>query len=102
MFLIALGVIDVVAGIILALYGVPAYKGSGFIATFGGFMLLKGLWSVLVAYRKDYYKDIWGAVDIVAGVLMILLFFGIQHFLFAVAGAVVIIKGVWSFVSDIG
>ena len=87
-----LGVIDIAAGILLILYGIP-YAGSGFIVTFGGFMLLKSAWLLLTKRNRVVFL-----IDAGAGVCLILLYFGIVHIVFAVVGVLTVIKGAYNFV----
>ncbi|HDD72564.1 MAG TPA: hypothetical protein ENG00_00570 [Candidatus Aenigmarchaeota archaeon] len=100
MILMTLGVIDIVAGIILTLHGIPAFRGSGFILTYGAVILLKGIWSYLSSASKGIYFDFLGVLDMVAGVFMILLCFGITYDFFVLAGIALAVKGVYSFIID--
>ena len=92
---VILGLLDLIAAVILLVGGQPYLPGSGFAATMGVILLLKGAWfAVNSAGAKDWigFRNI---IDMISGVLLIMIFFGIFHPLFAVAGALMLIKGAW-------
>ena len=92
----AIGVIDIIAGVLLILHGIPLYLGSGFIATFGVFMLLKSAWMLLSKRNRVVFL-----VDAAAGVLLISLYYGYSHYLFAAVGVLTVIKGAYNLIIGI-
>ena len=91
-----LGVIDIVAGVMLILYGIPQYAGSGFVVTFGVFMLLKSAWLFLTKRNQVVF-----IIDAITGALLVSLYFGYSHYLFAAAGVLTVIKGAYNLVIGI-
>jgi hypothetical protein len=89
----SLGIIDIIAGVMLILYGIPLYAGSGFIATFGVFMLLKSAWLLLTKRNRVVFL-----IDAAAGILLISLYYGYSHYLFAAVGVLTVIKGAYNLV----
>ncbi len=100
MILAILGMFDIIAGIILAVGGLPQFPGNGFVITIAAVMLIKGGWSWLsnIADPRGLNFDPMGILDIVTGLLLIFIFSGMFFFFFAYLGILLIIKGVYSFV----
>jgi hypothetical protein len=87
----ALGVIELVAGIMLILYGINLYAGSGFVITLGVFMLLMSAWLLLTKRNRVVFF-----IDAIAGILLISLYYGYSHYLFAAVGVLTVIKGAYN------
>jgi hypothetical protein len=101
MLLIILSLIDIVAGFALSLCELLPYNGSSFIWFLGAFLALKGVWSILTAAAANFYFDIIGILDLVAGVLLIITTTGLVAHLFVYVGIALILKGVYSLIMGI-
>ncbi len=91
---VVLGAIDVFAGVILIANGIPLYSGSGFILTFALFMFAKVVWNYLSSKRPGFFDFL----DTLAGILLMLLFLGIANPLYAIAGTLMVLKGLYLFI----
>ena len=100
MIIAVLGIFDILAGIILAVCGLPYFPGNGFVMTVAIIMLIKGGWSWLsnLATPTGLKLDPMGILDIIGGLLLISVFSGFFTFFFAYFGIILIIKGIYSFV----
>ncbi len=101
MIITILGLVDIIAGIILAVGGLPHFPGNGFVITIAIIMIIKGGWSWLSNLAmpdKGLKFDPMGILDIITGLFLVLVFSGIFFFFFAYLGIMLIIKGVYSFV----
>ena len=96
MLLLILGMVDVIAGGILALFGLPLLRGNGFVLSLGILMLIKGVISYLLACANRFYFDVMGVLDLIAGALLLMVVYGIGLFFFPYVGILVIIKGIYS------
>ena len=96
MLLVILGLVDVIAGLILALFGLPVFPGNGVLFFLAIVMLVKGLVSFLMACANSFYFDVMGIMDMVAGVFLLLLFYGVGLFFYPYLGILMIIKGLYS------
>jgi uncharacterized membrane protein HdeD (DUF308 family) len=96
MLLVILGIVDVIAGVILAFFGLPVFAGNSIVFGLGILMLIKGVISYLLACANRFYFDVMGILDLIAGVFLVLLFYGIGFFFFPYLGILVIIKGIYS------
>ncbi len=91
---IILGVLDILGGILLIAGGFASYESSGFILTVGGVFVTKGL--LLFLYKRFGGKpqyDIMAIVDIIAGMLMVSMFYNIYSSIFVIIAAILILKG---------
>jgi hypothetical protein len=100
MILTVLGIFDIIAGIMLAVGGLPYLPGHGLVITIAIIMIIKGGWSWLsnIASPKGLNIDPMGILDIIAGLLLISVFSGFFLFFFSYFGVILIIKGIYSFV----
>jgi hypothetical protein len=100
MILSILGIVDIIAGIILVVGGLPQFPGNSFVVGIAAIMIIKGLWSWIsnVASPEGLNIDPMGILDILIGLLVLLVFSGVFFSFFALLGVLVIIKGVYSFV----
>ena len=96
MLLVILGIVDVIAGAILAFFGLPAFPGNGFVMGLAILVLVKGVLSYLMACANNFYFDVMGMLDMAAGLLLLLLFYGIGLFFFPWVGILMVIKGIYS------
>ncbi len=105
-FSAVLGVLDILGGILLIVGGVIPYGGSGFILTVGGVFLAKGI--LLMIYGSfggkggyDLIAILGGLLDVIAGLLLVALFYNVYFFLFPVMSIIMIVKGVIGFVKSV-
>ena len=97
MLLLMLGMIDIFAGIVLALSGFVPFKGISFIIAIGTIYVLKGLYSTGTAAANGFYFDFLGWFDLAAGFFMLLAFLGMSMGIFFFLGIVVMLKGLYTF-----
>lgn len=97
MIIALLGIIDLIAGIVLSLGGMPVFHGNALVFLFGVVVLAKGLYSWVAALSKKFVLDLPGILDIAAGILLISTSGGFFLFFFAYFGVMEIIKGAYSF-----
>lgn len=69
--LIAISILDFVAAILLAW----SFPGS-FMLVIALLLLTKGVWSVISSLNAGFYYDIFGFVDFVAAIVLIVINFG--------------------------
>jgi hypothetical protein len=100
MIISILGLIDIIAGIILIVGGLPYFQGSSLVFGVAVLMIIKGIWSWLtnIASPQGLNLDPMGILDIITGLLLFLVISGVFFSIFALLGVLVIIKGVYSFV----
>jgi len=102
LFFAVLGVLDILGGILLIVSGFIPYGESGFIITVGGVFLAKGiLLSIYGIAEKKSHHCLGGGLDIIAGILLTVLYYNIYLFIFPVVGILMIIKGAISFVKSV-
>ncbi len=87
MFIIILGILDVIAGFLTFL---ETDIVTGVFFYFGCFMLLKGIYSMLTSAVKGWYLDFMGWIDLLAGITLLTVW-NIPYI-----WVLVIIKGVYS------
>lgn len=92
--LFILGAVDVFVGLILAFH--PAFISSSIFLYLGVFMLVKGGWSIITGVAQKFYFDFLGAIDVFAGVMLLLISYGIIFNSPQIVGIIVILKGIWS------
>ena len=93
-----LGVLDILGGILLIVSPFVPFGESGFIITTGGVFITKGI--LLFIYgkfgSKPHYD--WGSIlDIIAGILLVGLFYNFYLFVYPVIGLIMLFKGVLGF-----
>ena len=100
MIISLLGLVDIVAGIILILGGLPYFHGSSLVFGVAVLAIIKGAWSWLtnIASPTGLKLDPMGILDIITGLLLFLVMSGVFFSVFALIGVLAIIKGVYSFV----
>lgn len=98
MFLMLLGVLDIIGGLLLALSGTIPLSGNGFVLFFAVALVLKALWSILTALGGGFKYDLLGLVDLLSGACLYLVTIGWNTEIFLYLGILVLIKGLWSFV----
>jgi len=96
--LFILGIIDLIAGIALALTGFVPLAASGLILAIGVILALKGGISYLAAAGAGFYFDVLGVLDLLSGIFLILAFYGTVLGFFVWFGVAMILKALWSIV----
>lgn len=94
--LMAISVIDIVVGILI-IFGIG--QGNNYVLFLFIVSLLKGSFSVVSSFSEGFYFDIFGALDFVAGVVLMLIFFGIGFPSLWIVGVLMLLKGLYSFFS---
>ena len=94
--LLLLGILDLLAGAALAVSGLVPMQASSFVLWVGIFVLLKGVYSYLAAVLNEFWFDILGIIDIIVGILLFSVYFGIVFPLFFWIGLLLILKAFWS------
>ena len=97
MIVAILGILDAIAGLLLALGGMPILSGNSIVFFIAIAMIVKGIYSWIAACTKNYKLDFFGFLDIGTGLLLLLTFGGFFFFFFAYIGIIEIIKGAYSF-----
>lgn len=98
MLAVILGILDILGGILLIAGAFASYEGSGFIMTMGGAFLAKGI--LILLYRRFGEKpryDLMAIADIIAGVLLVSMYFSIYLFLYPIIAVILILKGIIGF-----
>lgn len=98
MIIAILGIIDVIAGIVLALGGIPAFHGNGMVMVIAAIAIGKGIWSWINNLTAGFKLDFMGILDIVTGILLLSVFGGFFLFFFVYIGVIEMIKGAYSFI----
>lgn len=96
-----LGMLDVLGGVLLIASAFVPFGQNGFILTMGTVFLTKGI--LLLVYSRFGKGSIeWGSLlDLVAGAILVLLFYNIYLFIFPLIGMFMIIKGVVRFATSL-
>ena len=98
MFLVVLGALDIIVGVLLGIATGNPFLGSGFIFAFGVIWVLKGLFSVLSSVASGFYFDVMGVMDLVTGLFLLLSTNGIVFWFFLHLGILMVLKGLYSFI----
>ncbi len=93
MILSILGMIDLIGAGLLWFGGLA---GSGWLAGFAAFFIIKGIWSVLSAGARGFWFDVFGWADVIAGVLLGFAWVGLSFELTSWFAIIMAAKGVWS------
>ena len=96
MFLILLGILDTLAGIVLYLNQATSFQILTLVKIFTLYCLVKGLLSLISSFAIGYFLDWMGAIDVISGVTMILILQGYTSDIFVKIGALAIIKGLFT------
>jgi hypothetical protein len=83
------GSIDMIAALTILVSAVFPVRGD-FLLYFGIIVILKAVWHY---YRFPTWANPMGTIDLLSGVVIILLYFGISNSLFFVIGLVQLVKG---------
>ena len=94
--LLLLGVLDMLAGIALAVSGLVPMQASAFVLWIGILVALKGIFSYISAALNDFWFDILGIIDIAVGILLFSVYFGVVFGFFFWIGLILVIKAFWS------
>lgn len=92
-----LGIIDIFAGVVLALSGFVPFSGISFILFLGVLFVLKGIYSTAAAALNGFFFDLLGWFDLALGVFLVLAFFGMYMGIFFFLGVIVMLKGLFTF-----
>lgn len=96
MLLIALGIVDIIAGIALGLTRLFPMANNPFLFWLGIFFLLKGTYSILMGAAAGFFVDFMGWFDLLAGAFHLWANTGAQYPFFLYLGVVMVIKGLYS------
>ncbi len=91
---IVLSVLDMLAGFLILIRNDFGFVLFGF----GLFLLIKGAYSFFTAVSSGYWLDWMGAVDMLAGICLMLIYVGFGPAAFLTVGGIVIAKGAYSLV----
>jgi len=101
MFMIILGIIDMIAGAMLSLSGLISLAGNGWVFWFGVISLLKGLYSILTAMAAQFYFDVMGIIDLLVGIFLLMSFYNITNGFFVYIGIVMLLKAAYTIVMGV-
>lgn len=96
MFLVVLGILDIIFGILLGISGMIDFAGSFWVMVFGIVAILKGLYSLATAASSGFYFDVLGILDLLAGIFLLLTYGSIFFDFFVYFGIIMILKGLYS------
>lgn len=96
MIIVILGILDVIAGIAVALAQLFHLTGSAFALYLGVIFILKALYSILTALAAGFPFDVLGWLDLIAGIVLMLLYWGFPVSFAFWVGIIMILKGVYS------
>lgn len=96
MFLVVLGLIDIIIGIVLALSGVVKFTGSSLVFYIAVIAIIKGIYSILAAMAGRFYFDFLGVLDLLSGIFLYFATTGTVLSFFLYVGIIMIIKGFYS------
>ncbi|MEM7815856.1 MAG: hypothetical protein QXN71_01920 [Candidatus Aenigmatarchaeota archaeon] len=95
-FLLILGILDLIAGISLAISGFVPLTAVSLILGIGIILTFKGIISYLLAAGNGFYFDILGILDIISGIFLIIAFYGTALGFAVWFGVAMILKALWS------
>ena len=101
MIITVLGLLDIIAGLILIVGGLPFFPGHGLVITIAAALIIKGVFSWLsnlAAGDKGLKIDPMGILDIFSGMLLISIYSGVFMFFYTYFGIILVILGIYSFV----
>jgi len=98
MFLVILGILDIIVGVVLGLATGNPFLGSSIVFGFGIIWILKGLFSIFSSMASGFYFDILGVMDLFTGIFLLLATNGIVFGFFLYLGILMVLKGLYSFV----
>lgn len=100
MLMFVLGLLDIVVAAALWMSSGTPFAGNGLVMALGILWIIKGLFSILSSAAGGWLFDYMGWPDLVAGVFLLLSYYGLGwHFLFYIA-LVMLIKGLYSAGTD--
>jgi hypothetical protein len=101
MIVAILGLVDIVAGIILAAGGLGVFHMNPLAWSVAIALIVKGAWSwihnLATTGSGGTKLDFMGIIDIVSGVMIVSSVYGFFMFFFLYFGVILMIKGVYSF-----
>ena len=96
MFLIILGILDMIAGAMLTAGGFFSLAANSWIFWFSVIYILKGLYSILAAAANNFYFDLFGILDLFVGVFLLLSFYGMSTGFFMYVGIIMLLKAAYT------
>lgn len=96
--LFLLGILEIFAGVIVYFHYFPILE---FFLWLGLIYTLKGAWSIVSSVAYSYWYDWMGVLDLLAGLVMILIFYGNIFSFFWIVGLAHIMKGLYTVVVSI-
>jgi hypothetical protein len=97
-----IGLFDLLAGFLLIAGGLPYLPGNGLVISMAAIMFLKGGWFLLSELSMSSGRNNWnvyaGAINLVCGVLIAVIYLGFFHPVFYIPGILVLLNGAWNFV----
>ncbi len=99
MILLILGIIDIIAGICLAL--LPGVAANGIVHALAWFILIKGAWSVVTSAAQGYFWDWMGWVDAIVGATIVLAYYGMLIGIMQYIWWVIVLKGVYTMLCSV-
>lgn len=94
--LLILGILDLIAGASLAIAGFVPLTAAGLILAIGIIVAIKGAISYLAAAGNGFYFDLLGILDVIAGIFLVMAFYGTVMGFFVWFGIAMILKALWS------
>jgi hypothetical protein len=91
---LVLSIIDMLAGFLILI----RHRFGLWLILFGIFMLIKGAYSFFTAVSSGYWLDWMGAVDMLAGICLMLIYVGFGPAALITIGGIVIAKAAYSLV----
>jgi len=92
-----LGILDMIFGAVLAASTFADMASNGWVLIFAIIALIKGIYSVVAAAAAGFYLDVLGWLDLLAGLLLLLAYWGFAFPFFLYIGILLILKGLYSF-----
>jgi len=97
MFLVILGVLDIIIGVVLALSPGMPLIASSVVLILGIIAILKSIYSIGTAAGAGFFLDVLGWVDLIAAIFLFMAYGGWVFGFFLYAGIIMVIKGLYSF-----
>ncbi len=93
--LLFISIIEVFAGFLVFFHSFPIHNVFIYLAIF---YLLKGIWSIVSSIAYGFFYDWMGALDFIAGIALMLIFYGTIFDFFWIIGVAHILKGLYSLI----
>ncbi len=96
--LVILGILDLLAGIVIALSTVLSFSGNTIVFWLAVLFLLKGFYSLITAFASGFFLDFLGFLDIIGGGFLLLAHWDISFVFVLWLGVIMVLKGIYSMV----